>query len=60
MSYRQEDMKVLIRVASSANVIEDPSLLDSLLDSEGWQTVMAFTRESARKYWLLTYCDDDV
>lgn len=34
---------------SSPSLLDDLSSLDSLLGTEGWQTLMTFTRESARK-----------
>lgn len=45
----QEDLKILIRNASSPKLLQDPSLLDGVLATEGWQTLMTFTRESARE-----------
>lgn len=39
-------MKVLIRVSSHPKLLEDTTLLDLLLATEGWQTLMTFTRES--------------
>lgn len=44
----QEDMKVLMRTVSRQDLVEEPSALDALLVTEGWQTLMTFTRESAR------------
>ncbi|GLB36468.1 putative NPL4 family, putative zinc binding region [Lyophyllum shimeji] len=45
--FSPEDMKVLARTATEPNLLEDLSLLDPLLSTEGWQTLMTFTRESA-------------
>ncbi|KAJ8517029.1 hypothetical protein ONZ45_g5716 [Pleurotus djamor] len=45
--FSPDDMKTLIRVASSPTLLEDVSVLDPLLASEGWQTFMTITRESA-------------
>ncbi|OSX67954.1 hypothetical protein POSPLADRAFT_1030822 [Postia placenta MAD-698-R-SB12] len=42
----QDDMKVLLNVATSSNV-DDPGVLDPLIRTEGWQTLMTFTREMA-------------
>lgn len=42
-------MKVLLNVATSSNV-DDPGVLDPLIRTEGWQTLMTFTREMAREY----------
>lgn len=40
-------MKVFARVASAAN-IEDPAVLDPLINTGSWQTLMTFTRETNR------------
>jgi len=42
----QEDMKILLRVASSPD-LEDPSATDALFATESWQTLMTFARELA-------------
>ncbi|KIK71420.1 hypothetical protein GYMLUDRAFT_186161 [Collybiopsis luxurians FD-317 M1] len=42
-----DDMKVLMQVATSPTLMSDPSQLDPLLDTDGWQTLMTFTRENA-------------
>jgi len=45
----QQDMKVLVQTLSLPKLLEEPSLLDPLLATEGWQTLMTFTRESSRE-----------
>ncbi|KAG6817620.1 hypothetical protein H0H87_006248 [Tephrocybe sp. NHM501043] len=45
--FSQEDMKVLVQTVSRPDLLEDPSSLDPLLATEGWHTLMTFTRESA-------------
>ena len=40
-------MVVFIRVATAQN-LDDPTVLDSLLETESWQTLVTFARESAR------------
>ncbi|KAI9511784.1 polyubiquitin-tagged protein recognition complex Npl4 component [Russula earlei] len=45
--FSEHDAKVLIRVATAPNIEEDPTVLDSLLETESWQTLTTFTRESA-------------
>ena len=40
-----EDTKTLLEVASSQNLLEDLSVLDKVLRSDGWQTLMTFTKE---------------
>ena len=49
-------MKVLVQALSLPKLHEEPSLLDPLLATEGWQTLMAFTRESSREseYFVAT------
>ncbi|KAG6889380.1 hypothetical protein C0995_001445 [Termitomyces sp. Mi166 len=42
-----EDMKVLMQTVSRPDLLEEPSALDPLLVTDGWQTLMTFTRESA-------------
>ncbi|TFK30391.1 polyubiquitin-tagged protein recognition complex, Npl4 component [Coprinopsis marcescibilis] len=42
-----DDLKLLIRTVTSPNLSEDSSVLDPVLSSDGWQTLMTFTRESA-------------
>lgn len=43
------DMKVLVSTMTSPSLLEDPSALNALFKTESWQTLMTFTRESARK-----------
>ena len=43
--FSPEDTKTLIKVASSPNLLDDLSILDNLLHTEGWQTLMTFTKE---------------
>ncbi|KAE9395934.1 polyubiquitin-tagged protein recognition complex, Npl4 component [Gymnopus androsaceus JB14] len=45
-----DDMKILMQVATSPNLMTDPSQLDPLLATDGWQTLMTFTRENAREF----------
>ncbi len=45
----KEDMKILMRSVTSSTLLEDVSQLDPLLSTEGWHTLMTFTRESARE-----------
>jgi len=50
----QADSKVLIRVATSPNMENDPAVLDALLETESWQTLATFARESARMSLFFT------
>ncbi|KAF8078317.1 NPL4 family-domain-containing protein [Lyophyllum atratum] len=45
--FSPEDMKLLEHTVSDPNLLENLSLLDPLLATEGWHTLMTFTRESA-------------
>ena len=38
-----------MRTASSPNLLQDITILDPVLASDSWQTVVTFARESARK-----------
>jgi len=39
-----------MRTVSLPNLLEDAKNIDPLLSTDGWQTLMTFTRESARKF----------
>jgi nuclear protein localization family protein 4 len=41
-------MKVLVSTVTSPSLLEDPLALNALFKTESWQTLMTFTRESAR------------
>ena len=43
------DTKTLLEVASSPNLFDDLSALDRVLYSDGWQTLMTFTKEMSCK-----------
>jgi nuclear protein localization family protein 4 len=43
--FSPEDIKTLIEVASSPRLLVDLSALDKVLQSDGWQTLMTFTKE---------------
>lgn len=43
------DIKELARIATSPN-LEEPSLLDGLLENDGWQTLMTVVADSTRKF----------
>lgn len=45
-------MKVLVKVAS-AQSLDDPAVLDPLVSTESWQTIITFARESARTFPLI-------
>ncbi|KAF9243896.1 NPL4 family-domain-containing protein [Melanogaster broomeanus] len=42
-----DDIKVFMRTATSPRLLEDPSLLDGLMKTDGWQTLMTFAHETA-------------
>ncbi|KAF5384003.1 hypothetical protein D9757_006992 [Collybiopsis confluens] len=61
MNPRQDDMKVLMRVVTSPTLMGDPSQLDPLLATDGWQTLMTFTRENApQRGTTLGAMDEDI
>jgi len=43
---------ILARTASAPN-LEDPTVLDDLLSTSGWQTLVTIARESARTFFYL-------
>lgn len=45
-------MALLMRTVSRPDLLEDAGALDAVLATEGWHTLMTFTRESARAYPL--------
>ncbi|KAF9452572.1 polyubiquitin-tagged protein recognition complex, Npl4 component [Macrolepiota fuliginosa MF-IS2] len=42
-----EDLKLIMRTVTDPKLAEDITLLDPVLNSDSWQTLMTFTRESA-------------
>ncbi|KIJ68641.1 hypothetical protein HYDPIDRAFT_173314 [Hydnomerulius pinastri MD-312] len=42
-----DDIKVLIRTATSPSLLDDSSSLEALMKTDGWQTLLTFARESA-------------
>lgn len=48
--FSPEDTKTLIEVATSPNLLDDLSVLDKVLRSDGWQTLMTFTTEIGCKW----------
>ncbi|KIM48322.1 hypothetical protein M413DRAFT_440044 [Hebeloma cylindrosporum] len=45
--FSPEDIKVFMHAVSSPNLLEDAKNIDPVLRTEGWETLMTFTRESA-------------
>ena len=45
----QDDMRVLVRTATAPR-LDDERVLDDLVRTEGWLTLMTFAREAARKF----------
>ncbi|KAJ7770834.1 NPL4 family-domain-containing protein [Mycena maculata] len=54
------DVKLLMRIVTSPTLLEDLSQLDPLLATEGWNTLMTFTRESASAPPSSSSRDDDI
>jgi len=40
----------MMRTLSTPNLIDNAKNIDPILKTDGWQTLMTFTRESAREY----------
>ena len=57
LNCEQGDMKVLMETASSPNLLENIALLDPLLATDAWQTLMTFSREHARTLTFLSSLD---
>jgi nuclear protein localization family protein 4 len=47
--FSPEDTRTLVEVASSPDLLSDSGVLDKVLKSDGWQTLMTFTREMSCK-----------
>ncbi|KAK7064546.1 nuclear protein localization protein 4 [Favolaschia claudopus] len=45
--FSPDDVKLMMRIVTSPTLLDDLSQLDPLLATEGWNTLMTFTRESA-------------
>ena len=43
------DTKMLLGIAFSPNLLDDLSVLDKVLYSDGWQALMTFTKEMGRQ-----------
>lgn len=48
----QDDIQLIMRTVSSPNLLDNATNIDPVLATEGWQTLMAITRESARGWTL--------
>ena len=42
----------MMRTITDPHLLEDAKNIDPVLSTEGWQTLMTFTRESARKSFI--------
>ncbi|KAJ7785914.1 NPL4 family-domain-containing protein [Mycena metata] len=54
------DVKLMMRIISSPTLLEDLSQLDPLLATEGWNTLMTFTRESGSVRPTASSGDEDI
>ncbi|PPQ92667.1 hypothetical protein CVT25_013974 [Psilocybe cyanescens] len=45
--FSNDDIKVLMHTVTSPTLLEDAKSIDPVLSTEGWHTLMTFTRESA-------------
>ncbi|KAF7339992.1 hypothetical protein MVEN_01916900 [Mycena venus] len=57
--FSPEDVKLMMRIVTSPTLLEDLSQLDPLLATEGWNTLMTFTRESGSQP-VSSSRDDDI
>ena len=55
-SVRQEDMKVLLRVATAPGLSDNGAILDDFLTTESWRTLITFAQEMAREYNKTRLC----
>ena len=44
-------MKILLRVATSPNLKDNGDILDGLLMTESWQTLITFAQETVREFF---------
>lgn len=58
--FSPEDVKLLMRIVTSPTLLEDLSQLDPLLATEGWNTLMTFTRESGSNPTVASSRDEDI
>ncbi|KAJ7655190.1 NPL4 family-domain-containing protein [Mycena polygramma] len=58
--FSPEDVKLMMRIVTSPTLLEDLSQLDPLLATEGWNTLMTFTRESGSSQPMSSSRDDDI
>lgn len=56
----KDDIKNLIRIVTSPGLTEDSKLLDALVKTEGWQTLMTFAHESAPSQPSTSRKDQDI
>ena len=53
----KDDIKRMMHTVSSPNLLEDAKNIDPVLETDSWQTLMTFTRESSRErlfyVWLI-------
>jgi hypothetical protein len=45
----QDDLQLIMRTVSSPNLLDKATNIDPVLATDGWQTLLTITRESARK-----------
>ncbi|KAJ7814155.1 NPL4 family-domain-containing protein [Mycena olivaceomarginata] len=58
--FSPEDVKLMMSIVTSPTLLEDLSQLDPLLATEGWNTLMTFTRESGSAGPTSSSRDDDI
>ncbi|KAJ7693672.1 NPL4 family-domain-containing protein [Mycena rosella] len=58
--FSPEDVKLMMRIVTSPTLLEDLIQLDPLLATEGWNTLMTFTRESGSGATTSSSRDEDI
>ncbi|KAJ6604270.1 NPL4 family-domain-containing protein [Mycena vulgaris] len=58
--FSPEDVKLMMRIVTSPTLLQDLSQLDPLLATEGWNTLMTFTRESSSTRTVSSSRDEDI
>lgn len=55
--FLKDEVKLIMGTVSSPNLLEDARNIDRVLATDGWQTLMTFTRESGREFFLFSASD---
>ncbi|KAJ7101003.1 NPL4 family-domain-containing protein [Mycena crocata] len=58
--FSPDEVKLLMGIVTSPTLLEDLSQLDPLLATDGWNTLMTFTRESGSSRPVASSMDEDI